>query len=166
MNRDTFVDETIITLLRTSFVFWQRGTYRFCKKLFAVTSDDILWYVNSYFFIIDSLYLSLSLSISIYLSLSLSLSLYFSLSLSLYFYFSLYLSSPVLFSFTLPVLSSAAPLNVFYNTHTYIHICASPGHTSPDAQSYMRAHSVQETDLPHIAVIDSRTGAKIITMKG
>ena len=30
----------------------------------------------------------------------------------------------------------------------------------------MRAHSVQETDLPHIAVIDSRTGAKIITMKG
>ena len=26
MNRDTFVDETVITLLRTSFVFWQRGT--------------------------------------------------------------------------------------------------------------------------------------------
>ena len=26
MNRDTFIDETVITLLRTSFVFWQRGT--------------------------------------------------------------------------------------------------------------------------------------------
>ena len=25
MNRDTFVDETVITLLRTNFVFWQRG---------------------------------------------------------------------------------------------------------------------------------------------
>lgn len=25
MNRDTFVDETVISLLRTSFVFWQRG---------------------------------------------------------------------------------------------------------------------------------------------
>ena len=25
MNRDTFVDETVIALLRTSFVFWQRG---------------------------------------------------------------------------------------------------------------------------------------------
>lgn len=33
MNRDTFVDETIITLLRTSFLFWQRGTYRFCKNI-------------------------------------------------------------------------------------------------------------------------------------
>ena len=30
----------------------------------------------------------------------------------------------------------------------------------------MRAYSVEERDLPHIAVIDSRTGAKIVTMKG
>jgi hypothetical protein len=64
MNRDTFVDETIISLLRTSFVFWQRG------------------------------------------------------------------------------------------------------HTSPDAQAYMRTHTVREEDLPHLAVIDSRTGAKIVTIKG
>jgi hypothetical protein len=40
------------------------------------------------------------------------------------------------------------------------------GHTSPDAQNYMRTHSIEEDDLPHIAVIDSRTGAKIVTMKG
>jgi hypothetical protein len=64
MNRDTWVDETVITLLRTSFVFWQRG------------------------------------------------------------------------------------------------------HTSQDAQAYMRIHSVTVDDLPHIAVIDSRTGARIVTMKG
>ena len=30
----------------------------------------------------------------------------------------------------------------------------------------MRTHNIQEIDLPHIAVIDSRTGAKIVTMKG
>lgn len=30
----------------------------------------------------------------------------------------------------------------------------------------MRTHNIQESDLPHIAVIDSRTGAKIVTMKG
>jgi hypothetical protein len=40
------------------------------------------------------------------------------------------------------------------------------GHTSPDAQAYMRTHSLTEADLPHIAVIDTRTGAKIVTVKG
>ena len=30
----------------------------------------------------------------------------------------------------------------------------------------MRTHALTETDLPHIAVIDSRTGAKIVTVKG
>ena len=30
----------------------------------------------------------------------------------------------------------------------------------------MRTHTLTETDLPHIAVIDSRTGAKIVTVKG
>ena len=35
-----------------------------------------------------------------------------------------------------------------------------------DAINYMRAHHLEENDLPHMAVIDSRTGAKIVTMKG
>ena len=30
----------------------------------------------------------------------------------------------------------------------------------------MRTHTLSESDLPHIAVIDSRTGAKIVTVKG
>ena len=40
------------------------------------------------------------------------------------------------------------------------------GHTSPDGQAYMRMHGIAEADLPHIAIIDSRTGARIVTMKG
>jgi Thioredoxin-like len=40
------------------------------------------------------------------------------------------------------------------------------GHTCQDAQAYMRTHAVTNTDLPHIAIIDSRTGARIITVKG
>jgi Thioredoxin-like len=35
MNRDTFVDETVITLLRTSFVFWQRGTVQQSSRIYA-----------------------------------------------------------------------------------------------------------------------------------
>ena len=30
----------------------------------------------------------------------------------------------------------------------------------------MRTHTLTEADLPHIAVLDSRTGAKIVTIKG
>jgi hypothetical protein len=40
------------------------------------------------------------------------------------------------------------------------------GHTSPDGQAYMRMHGITDADLPHIAIIDSRTGARIVTMKG
>ena len=128
MNRDTFVDETIITLLRTSFVFWQRGA---------------------------CVYLGL-FSLNLFLSFSPFFRLYRSHSLSLSFIPSLSLFHSLSFSHQLSI--------SLIQTHPYT--CAPSGHTSPDAKSYMRAHSVQETDLPHIAVIDSRTGAKIITMKG
>ena len=30
----------------------------------------------------------------------------------------------------------------------------------------MRTHAIGENDLPHIAVVDSRTGARIVTVKG
>jgi Thioredoxin-like len=40
------------------------------------------------------------------------------------------------------------------------------GHTCQDAQAYMRTHAVSDTDLPHIGIIDSRTGARIVTMTG
>ena len=38
------------------------------------------------------------------------------------------------------------------------------GHTSGDAISYIRMHRLNpEEDLPHIAIIDPRTGAKLIS---
>ena len=40
------------------------------------------------------------------------------------------------------------------------------GHTSDDGRSYMDMYKVSEGDLPHVAIIDSRTGAKLVNMKG
>jgi hypothetical protein len=41
------------------------------------------------------------------------------------------------------------------------------GHTSPDAREYMSLYALDETaDLPHVAIVDTRTGARIVTMKG
>lgn len=39
------------------------------------------------------------------------------------------------------------------------------GHTSRDGAVYMRVHRITEDDLPHIGVIDPRTGAKLLTIK-
>ncbi len=38
------------------------------------------------------------------------------------------------------------------------------GHTTRDGQDYMRTYKVAEDDLPHIAFIDPRTGAKMLTL--
>ena len=62
MNRDTFVDETIITLLRTSFVFWQRGA---CVYL-GLFSLNLFLSFSPFF----RLYRSHSLSLSFIPSLS------------------------------------------------------------------------------------------------
>jgi len=40
------------------------------------------------------------------------------------------------------------------------------GHTSTEGMAFMQLHTLSETDLPHIAIIDSRTGARIVTIKG
>lgn len=41
------------------------------------------------------------------------------------------------------------------------------GHTSADAKEYMSLYALDETaDLPHVAILDTRTGASIVTMKG
>jgi hypothetical protein len=40
------------------------------------------------------------------------------------------------------------------------------GHTSQDARTYMSLYQVSENDLPHIGIIDPRTGAKTSTIKG
>lgn len=40
------------------------------------------------------------------------------------------------------------------------------GHTSQDARSYMGLYHVSESELPHIAILDPRTGAKNTTMRG
>lgn len=38
------------------------------------------------------------------------------------------------------------------------------GHTSEQGAAYMRMHRLAEDDLPHIGVIDPRTGAKLLTL--
>jgi len=38
------------------------------------------------------------------------------------------------------------------------------GHTSGEGQAYMRMHRLNDDDLPHIGVIDPRTGAKLLTL--
>ena len=38
------------------------------------------------------------------------------------------------------------------------------GHTSGDGITYMRLHKLSEDDLPHIGIIDPRTGAKLLTL--
>ena len=39
------------------------------------------------------------------------------------------------------------------------------GHTSRDAQSFMNTYRVTDTDLPHISIIDPRTGSRLLTLK-
>jgi hypothetical protein len=38
------------------------------------------------------------------------------------------------------------------------------GHTSGDGAAYMRLYHLTEEDLPHIGIIDPRTGAKLLTL--
>lgn len=38
------------------------------------------------------------------------------------------------------------------------------GHTSGDGAAYMRMHRLTDEDLPHIGIIDPRTGAKLLTL--
>lgn len=38
------------------------------------------------------------------------------------------------------------------------------GHTSGEGQAYMRMHRLENDDLPHIGIIDPRTGAKLLTL--
>ena len=39
------------------------------------------------------------------------------------------------------------------------------GHTTLDGKSYMRTYKINaDDDLPHIAIIDPRTGAKLVTL--
>jgi UBX domain-containing protein 7 len=38
------------------------------------------------------------------------------------------------------------------------------GHTSGDGINYMRMHKLTVDDLPHIGIIDPRTGAKLVTL--
>lgn len=38
------------------------------------------------------------------------------------------------------------------------------GHTTGDGKAYMRLHHLTEEDLPHIGIIDPRTGAKLLTL--
>mmetsp|Transcript_11441 Transcript_11441/g.17197 ORF Transcript_11441/g.17197 Transcript_11441/m.17197 type:complete len:315 (+) Transcript_11441:2-946(+) len=40
------------------------------------------------------------------------------------------------------------------------------GHTSRQGREYMRMHSLSEDDLPHLGIIDPRTGAKLKTFTG
>lgn len=38
------------------------------------------------------------------------------------------------------------------------------GHTSGDGRDYMNMYRLSEDDLPHIGIIDPRTGAKLLTL--
>ena len=39
------------------------------------------------------------------------------------------------------------------------------GHTTRDGKAYMRTYKINaDDDLPHIAIIDPRTGAKLVTL--
>ena len=38
------------------------------------------------------------------------------------------------------------------------------GHTCGDGAAYIRMHRLTEDDLPHIGIIDPRTGAKLLTL--
>jgi hypothetical protein len=40
------------------------------------------------------------------------------------------------------------------------------GHTSDEGRMFMRTYQMSEADLPNISIIDSRTGARILTLKG
>ena len=40
------------------------------------------------------------------------------------------------------------------------------GHTSIDGKNYMTLYHISDVDLPHIGIIDPRTGSKISTVKG
>lgn len=38
------------------------------------------------------------------------------------------------------------------------------GHTCGDGAAYIRMHRLTDDDLPHIGIIDPRTGAKLLTL--
>jgi hypothetical protein len=38
------------------------------------------------------------------------------------------------------------------------------GHTSEEGLQFMMLYGIQETSLPHIAIIDSRTGVRVVAL--